>query len=282
MHPCEFGSSATRRKRRLASLLLTAVTLVAVHGCTVLRPASTPMESVKLEAHKPPGSTALVLLPGFGDDEETFSEEGFTDAIRKAAPTVDIVAVDAHFGYYREQNVVERLTKDVILPLREQGYDRIYLAGISIGGYGALGFARTHPDLIDGLLLFAPYLGPNDVIEEVRDSGGLCQYTPRGPLSENNEGFARANFKWLRSAVCGPERMPFYTAVGDKDDIARALPYITRELPNSHSIVLEGGHGWEVWTPAAQELVGRALGNLPDAARAKTTEHDDQSVSLKR
>ena len=99
------------------------------------------------------------MLPGRSDDPEDLVEEGLSQILQQNEEHADIWIVDAHLGYYVSRTLIERLHTDVILPARRSGYARIHLLGISMGGLGALLYARQHADSIDSLLLVAPFLG---------------------------------------------------------------------------------------------------------------------------
>jgi pimeloyl-ACP methyl ester carboxylesterase len=201
---------------------------------------------------------ALVLLPGFGDRPETFSERGFIAALRRHVPQYDVIAADAHFGYYRKRCLVERLEHDLIGPLLRQGYRELWLVGTSMGGFGAVAYAREHPERVTGLLLFAPYMGPDGVIEEVKRVG-LCKY--RAPLAgkiEDQESFARANFGYLGEKACKTRDVALWLAVGEDDRLFGANRTLGAALAPERFLVMKGGHGWKVWTPAADKLAARA------------------------
>jgi hypothetical protein len=126
---------------RLRNTLALLVSLLGAFGSgwAYLRSASTPMPSrtfVQQGASKTRG--AIVLLPGFGDGPDTFEERGFVAALKRAAPDYDIVAADAHFGYYRKRSLIDRLDRDVVAPLRNAGYRELWLVGASMGGHGAV------------------------------------------------------------------------------------------------------------------------------------------------
>lgn len=228
-------------------------------GCSSLRAAKVPMSSVRFANAGPQAARgAIVLLPGFGDRPQTFAERGFVDALRRLAPDYDIVAADAHFGYYRKRSVIERLEHDVIAPLRAQGYRELWLAGASMGGFGGVGYARKHPEHVAGLLLFAPYMGPRNVVKEV-SRVGLCAYQPPAPYVDDQDGFARANFAYLREVACGPSKVAVWLAVGDSDSLLPANKLLGDALRSERFVVLPGGHGWSVWTPAIQRIAPRAL-----------------------
>jgi len=238
--------------------------LTFVLSCTALRPPKTPMHSIRYPAPAAAGSrSVLVLLPGYGDRDDTFAERGFIEAVHGAAPHITIVAADAYFGYYRKRSLLTRLEEDVVAPLRKEGFEHIYIGGASMGGHGAVAFARTHGERVRGVLLFAPYLGPRGVVAEVEAAGGLCRYAPSLPFSDDSEGFARANYAWLRDNICKDAGVAVYTAVGEDDGLAKPVAAVSKPLPAEQSIVLPGGHGWNVWTPAARTLAEQAFSHQP-------------------
>jgi len=204
----------------------------------------------------------IVLMPGFGDRPAAFADNGFVAALARRAHAFDIYAADAHFGYYRKRSLLERLEHDVIGPLRARGYREIWLAGASLGGFGAVAYARSHPEGVRGVMLFAPYLGPKEVVQEVA-AVGLCKYqkTPGKELNEAN--FARANFVWLKQQACIDHRVSLWLAVGSEDRLRRPDSVLGSALDPSHVLVLPGGHGWKVWTPAVEQQASAAL-DTPD------------------
>lgn len=201
---------------------------------------------------------AIVLLPGFGDRPRAFEENGFVAALKRSAPDYDVFAADAHFGYYRTHTVLERLDHDVVAPLRAKGYRELWVAGASMGGHGAVAYARKHPEKVAGVMLFAPYMGPSDVVDEVRRAGGLCRYQAPEYV-DDAAGFARANFGWLRRAACDEKHVSVWLAVGSSDRLLKSNRVLGDALDPDHVLVLPGGHGWKVWTPAASTLAARAF-----------------------
>jgi pimeloyl-ACP methyl ester carboxylesterase len=251
------------RLARAATMLLAFPWLAA---CSYLRAASEPMPKLVLRSLGPERARGvIVLLPGLGDRAETFQERGFAAALLAAAPDYDVIAADAHFGYYRAGSLVLRLEQDVMGPLRRQGYRELWLIGTSMGGHGAIGYARSHPEKIAGLMLFAPYMGPPDVLDEVRRAGGLRSY--RAPAYQATPtGFARANFGWLRAVTCDSAHEPngakgpaIWLAVGDEDRLLPGARLLIDVLPPERVLIAPGGHGWKVWTPAARALTPRAF-----------------------
>jgi hypothetical protein len=230
----------------------------ALAGCGFVRITRTPMKSEVFRAQGPdkaPG--VIVLLPGFGDRPSAFERNGFVAALKERTP-LDIVAADAHFGYYRKRSVMTRLHEDVIEPLRKRGYREIWLAGASMGGIGAVGYAREHQANVRGLFLLAPYMGPGDVVEEVAATG-LCKYDKQPTAKDNVDNFARKNFLWLKRQACETREVSLYVGVGSEDRLRTPDSLIGSTLPKDHFVVLPGGHGWKVWTPAITQLAATAF-----------------------
>ena len=143
-------------RHRLA-LLLGAASLLLLAGCGGLRTAEAPLAStLEKSSCTRNADTLIVLLPGAYSAPEEFVREGFIDALNENRLAVDTLRVDAHMGYYRNKTILDRLAQDVITPARRQGYKAIWIAGISVGGFGGLLYAQTHPGDLAGLVVLAP------------------------------------------------------------------------------------------------------------------------------
>ena len=157
------------------AVVLAALALVG--GCERLLPVTAPIRTV-MTPGRPGNDRLLVLLPGRGSRAEDYERRGFVRAARAAGITADIVAADAHLGYYERRVIQVRIEEDVILPGRARGACRVWLSGISLGGLGSVIVGYTNPKHVDGMLLLAPYLGPDSLISEIETAGGLRAWTP--------------------------------------------------------------------------------------------------------
>jgi pimeloyl-ACP methyl ester carboxylesterase len=134
-----------------------------LNGCATIGDANQPIATELVRA--PQASQVLVIvLPGRGDDGLGEKERGMARAIQEAWPRADVLLAAATYAYYRDGNVVERLHQDVVAPARAAGYARIWLAGASMGGMGALLYERAHPGALAGVVLFAPFLGDEKLL----------------------------------------------------------------------------------------------------------------------
>jgi pimeloyl-ACP methyl ester carboxylesterase len=189
-----------------------------------------------------------------GMSPEEYESEGFIPALRKAGLPVDAVAVDAHLGHYLHRTLPDRLLYDVLLPARAQGYAKIWLVGISMGGVGALLYAQLHPDTVDGLILIAPFLGEAEVIDEIEAAGGPRKWRP--PQDMTDKQWQRRLWAWLkRQAAPGPSPLPAVTlCYGTEDRMTRAGDLLSSLLPRERVHRVPGGHKWAPWR-ALWELV---------------------------
>ncbi len=241
------------RRLGLAALLLL---LPVLAGCVRylparLRPTPAPIRTIRYPGAGRP-RTLVVLLPGRWDLPQDFGRYRFPEIAARAGAQVDMVAVDAHLGYYYKNLIVDRLRQDVIGPARRR-YDRIWLAGISIGGTGSLLYASQHPEDVDGVVVLAPFLGDDKVTGEVAAAGRLATWQAPEPLAPDD--FQRRLWVWLQGYTRGPARFPLYLGWGEKDSFARANGLLAKELPRERVYTAPGGHDWKAWTALWERFV---------------------------
>lgn len=254
--------------RRRATIAVFALSPLLA-GCPWLRSPVAPIPTVSHEPAAPEEARGLVvLLPGIFDAPEDYEAEGVVAALEAVAPGFNAIMVDAHVGYYQgeDNNVVERLRDDVVLPAKGRGYASIWLAGVSLGGFGSILYASQYPEHVDGVVAIAPFLGTDDVVkpltEEIRTAGGLTPWEP-GDLSrfEQKEAFFRGVWHWLDGYGSGAPRPPLFLGYGGEDDFAPTNALVGEVLPPSRVwVVPDGDHDWGTWTPILTELFRRALG----------------------
>ena len=166
-------------------------------------------------------------------------------------------------GYFRAGSFVQRLREDVMLPARAQGYAAVWLAGISLGGFGSLMYAQTHLDEVQGIIALAPYLAPRAVLREVSQAGGLARWQPSLPLAADDHG--RALLLWLKGyADPAQARPPLYMGYGERDRLQPFEPVMAGILPPDRMLSAPGGHEWGPWRRMWADALDRVP--LPRAA----------------
>ena len=225
-------------------------------GCARLRPTVVPLRTIDLS---PPGrhSTLVVFLPGRRDSPEDFRCHAFAETALRHGVSADFLAVDAHPGYYFKKTIVDRLRQDILAPARSR-YQRIWLVGISIGGTGSLLYAAERPEEVDGIVLLAPFLGNDPVIDEIQKAGGLEGWTP--PPADGSDDFEHRMWTFLQlnrraASTPGARTIPLYLGWGTKDRFARANALLGRELPPGHVFTAPGGHDWKAWSALWEQVV---------------------------
>jgi len=229
--------------------LLLLASLAHLSGCYFLQDATVPMESIAHPNESGNAKQLLVLLPGIGDSHKSFEKNGVVETTLKQCEDVDVLAVNAHLAYYQERSLIPRLYEDIIQPAQEQGYESIHIAGISLGGFGALKYYESHANTVDKLLLFAPFLG------EYEDYGYLLDNSMQPSESDRNSWpWFVANKEALKPAV--------YLAFGWDDKFAKPnrLFADTLNLPNEQVTSMAGGHKWKVWKELWPKQLQKALG----------------------
>lgn len=202
----------------------------------------------------------LVLLPGIGDDPALFRQHGFDEAVSQSRAPCDVVALDSHFGYYRDAVLVERVVDEVLAPFRTR-YEQTWLVGVSLGGYGAALIADARPDLVDGVVLISPFLGvPRQIrafVERVEAAGGLDGY--KGPFAA--KGNPRRHFMeveplwaWLAGRARGEEGPRLIIAWGKADGLSWTHRVAGAGLEPRDAVQLEGGHTWATFAALWKEV----------------------------
>jgi pimeloyl-ACP methyl ester carboxylesterase len=183
----------------------------------------------------------LILLRGIGGSHRDFEKMGVVGEIRRRQLPFDIVAPNSHFGYYKNRSLVERLKQDIIDPAKAQGYQTIWLAGFSMGGLGALLYAREYPDDVDGMILVSPYLGSKDIIEEIKLAGGVRTWLPS---SASEDDWERGLWSWIKDYDKKQQDYPIaYLGFGSRDPVVNGGPQLLAVLLEpEHVVQCEGGH----------------------------------------
>ncbi|CAN5376024.1 hypothetical protein BH11MYX1_BH11MYX1_02470 [soil metagenome] len=215
-------------------------------ACASWLPAPVPMHtraSTQQAGHH--ARCLLVMLPGLGDDDSVFIDHGFVAALRERELSVDVITAAASLGYYAQNTLRSRLEADVLGPAQRVGYDQIWFAGVSLGGFGSIMMAHDHAKELAGIILLAPYLGDDDLLDEIAQAGGVDRWQP-GTIKPAD--YEREMWRWLKDATAHPTTAPaIYLAAADQDKLAAGHRLLAHVLAPERRFRTRGNHDWEPW-----------------------------------
>jgi enterochelin esterase-like enzyme len=143
------------------------------------------------------------------------------------------------------------------------------IGGVSMGGFGALRYAITQPELFCGALLLSPAIYANEppLGSAARRVGvfGDRQFDPHVWHALNYPA------QWERY-MSRPYRLPMFIAAGD-DDLtiqadASSLYTHLRLAGNPAALrIIDGGHTWDVWSALLPAALKYTLGCVKQSAR---------------
>jgi pimeloyl-ACP methyl ester carboxylesterase len=229
------------------------LSLAALAGCRWLPRAPVVPMAVLRQPLAPNAQAPLlvVMLPGVYSLPQDFVDEGFVRTLRAQRFAADVWLADSHRGYMENGTMLDRLRDDVIAPARHAGYRRIWLVGISLGGFTALGALRQQADAIDGVLAIAPYVGRPELVQQVAAAGGASAYAKAA--RDDPEGLL---WTWLGRTAAAREKIHLYT--GSQDRFIDGHRLLEALLPQDHVLEVPGAHNWPVWNVLWSRWLTRA------------------------
>jgi alpha-beta hydrolase superfamily lysophospholipase len=171
------------------------------------------------------------MLPPAGARAQDLIDRGFEAAVRDERLAVDTAVIDARADQYLEPDIGERLAS-YVRSTRGQHHARLWLMGISLGGFGCMALARQRVPGLEGIILIAPFFGSRD------------------PQPAELEEQARLS--------------PIYLGFGEADRYAGPSRGLARHLPPERVVQLPGAHDWATWMRLWRALLAR----VPFAVKA--------------
>ncbi|HJW01911.1 MAG TPA: hypothetical protein VJ548_01410 [Azospira sp.] len=192
-------------------------------------------------------NTAIILLPGAYIKPEQFRSAGFEQALAAAGHDATLLLPALELEQLTAADALTALQQEVIAPARAT-YRRLWLGGISLGGFFALAHAADQwnhgspGSQVDGLCLLAPYPGSRITAAAIDAAGGLEYWQP------TSEELADPEFRvwhWLRTPPAG---LPLFYGYGREDRFAPGMAKLAAALPRDSIHTRPGGHDWPVWS----------------------------------
>jgi pimeloyl-ACP methyl ester carboxylesterase len=183
----------------------------------------------------------VLMLPAAYAGPADFIRHGFVHAVRDRLLEVDLVFAGFQLQEVGDGSVFRRLREEILLPACTLGC-AVWMGGISLGGYLALGYAERHPDELAGLCLFAPYLGSHLLTSEIERANGLESWRP-GEFPEDDD--ERRVWRFIRTLRAGS--LPVHLGLGREDRFGRRHRLMAAALAPHSVDVVSGGHDWPTW-----------------------------------
>jgi pimeloyl-ACP methyl ester carboxylesterase len=190
----------------------------------------------------------LILLPGADMSAKDFVDHDFVGEIQRNDAAIDILCVDSSVDLYLDNTIVAELHALIPAPPPR----RLWLAGISLGGMGALLYDRAHPGTVEGIILLSPYLGPRGIVDEVAAAGGLAHWSAE---PDEDEALNGPFLRWLAAECQNTAATKFHLGYGREDRFVRAHQMLAEALPTDRVTAIDGGHDWQTWKVLWREIL---------------------------
>ncbi|WJF92186.1 alpha/beta hydrolase-fold protein [Paraburkholderia bonniea] len=229
-----------------------------------------------------PRYPVLYLLHGNNGNANDWITQGHlqttADALIKRKEITPVVIVMPQGGtdwYVDRKEPIETAFFEDLLPEIETHYavsterSGRAIGGVSMGGFGALRYALSHPAYFCGALLLSPAIYANEppLDSSARRVGvfGEPQFDPRIWHALNYPAL------WTRY-MSKPYRLPIFVASGDDDLAIQAEASVLythlRQAGNPASLrIIDGAHTWEVWSTLLPGALRYTLGCLKPPLR---------------
>ncbi len=185
-------------------------------------------------------ATCAVLLPPAYARPADFLAAGFASAVRARALEIDLVLPQLEIRQVTERSAVPQLHA-LLASVRARGCRSVWIGGISLGGLVALACAERHREAVDGVVVFAPYLGSHLVTGEIVRAGGLGAWQPGEPVTDDDE---RRIWRFLQRGAGG---LPVRLGFGAQDRFAHSHRLLAQALAPACVDIIPGGHDWPTW-----------------------------------
>jgi pimeloyl-ACP methyl ester carboxylesterase len=210
-----------------------------------------------------PGAVAgrlLVVIPGANQPVEELRDDGFLAAVRERGLDIDVALMSPQPAHLLDRSALAALRAEIVRPARSSTRARVWLAGISWGGFLALLYAADHSDELDGVCLLSPYLGNRMMTTELLRFESLASWSAATLDIHDELDEERRMWRYLagRGSAAALIR---YLGFGSEDRFAQSQRLLADQLPPQAVDVIAGGHDSGVWRQLWQRLTDRLAGD---------------------
>lgn len=218
------------------------VSFFVISSCTLFVDVNKPLHLLWDKTGKKT-ENLIIFIPGLYDSQNKFKKELFFKSARDAGIKADLVSVNINVVHLAEKMLSERINKDVLDYVKNDGYKNIWLVGVSIGGMSSLVYLKNHEKDICGVVILAPYLGDEDMANEMKLAGGVKNWVPIvGKLKDSVDEELESLWLWLAKKN---HLSNVYLGYGKQDDITVGSLTLKTLLEKKNVIAIDGEHDWE-------------------------------------
>lgn len=236
---------------------------------------------IKYSIYLPPGYSlskrrypVIYLLHGFGNNEKSWIQQGAADRATDEAigngiiPEVIIVMPDAGVSLYINDFEKKERYEDAFITEFIPHIDKTYntrtdrkfrvIAGLSMGGYGALLYSLKHPELFSVCAALSAGIHTDDEMQKFHfEQYNLWFGNKYGAISEGK----RLTNHWKMNSVLEMmktypvdkiEQVRYYINCGDDDFLFRGNSMLhivmTQRKINHEFRIRDGAHNWKYWS----------------------------------
>jgi S-formylglutathione hydrolase FrmB len=266
------------RSHRLELALVDSRLLGRRPGFSILRP---PPDADANDRNLP----LVYLLHGLGDNCRALDKHGVSDLLLAAMeqgrmPRANVVMPSGERGFYvdwydgsrpYESHIIEE-----VLPAAEQilgapavSRERRHIAGVSMGGIGALQIGLRHPDRFASIAsLSGPVLDERQAVEHLQKSLTRWLVNFKRVFGDGSDReFLETHNPWSIVRRRAPDLgQRLYIAAGAAEkpfflETTLAFHSFLEKKGVSHAFELSPGrHGWRFWTPVIARALGYTIG----------------------
>ena len=216
----------------------------------------------------------VYLLHGYTDDESAWIQFGEVNLAAdrgiagREIPPLIIVMPDAGVSWYINDHRNKVRDEDMFIRELIPHIDKTYrtrpkkefrgVAGLSMGGWGALVFSMRHPDMFAACAAFSAAVWTDEEYSAMEEKEYLSMLGPVFGPQPAGKARLTAHFKSYSPldqaktmGVDTLQKVRYYIDCGDDDELVKgnsALHVILKDRKVSHEFrVRDGGHTWSYW-----------------------------------
>lgn len=202
-------------------------------------------QKLREKNHAGTDRTLVVFLPTIHGRGFHYEKQGFLEAVRERGFEANLKILDVNPTLYLEGRIVASLKSEVIEPAKDEGYETIILVGISLGGHGVLLYFAEYQEDVEGVVVFAPFLGGPFAAKAIEEAGGLHAWEDCPEFAWN---FSCNIWKLMKDLASDPEtRERIFLGYGKEDPFSGQNRLLGEALPPRHVFIVPGGHDWVSW-----------------------------------